>query len=94
MYDTGERTELNDLLDLLEVSMIIGSALILFGGIATFCALGEGEHGPLIVGILAILFGLAWMSGSEREAKARRNRMHYWEHYYDDDQVAARNRRR
>ena len=74
--------------------MIIGSALILFGCIGVFGALGDGEHGPLIVAILAILFGLAWMSGSEKEAKARRNRNYYWEHYYDDDQVEARNHRR
>ena len=87
-YDTGEEAELNDRPDLLEEFMI----LAFVGSIITIIALGEGNYGPMAIGIIMILLGIMGSNASNEAAKARANQRRYWAHYYDKDQVEARKR--
>ncbi len=68
--------------------------LAFIGGIITIIAMGGGNDGPIAIGIIMILRGITGFNVAQEDARARANRRRYWAHYYDDDQVAARNRRR
>ena len=74
--------------------MIIGIFLILAGAVGAVGSMGDGEYGTLAVSIVMIVFGVALISASFRVSKADANRLYFWEHYYDDNRTAARNRRR
>ncbi len=66
--------------------------LAFVGSIITIIALGEGNYGPMAIGIIMILLGITGFNAAQEDARARANRRRYWAHYYDKDQVEARKR--
>ncbi len=68
--------------------MFIGSMMIVLS-----LFINPFDWWMLIVGIVLFLIGKIASDDADERAKARANQQRYWAHYYDEDQVRARQRR-
>ena len=64
--------------------------LVFLGAVVIACGVSSLGIKVVIAGVAILLLGLLASSEADERAKAQINRQYYWAHFYDKDQVEAR----